>query len=98
MSRKRANLGAPDDNHSNRIARASKGNCEGRSKAKASGSLAGDHSVEALRRELAEAREQQAATAQVLTAISNSPTDPNRVFAGRLSGLCTARCINQQCL
>src|SRR5262245_20523268 len=40
MRRKRANLGAPDDNHSNRIARASKGNCECRSKAKASGSLA----------------------------------------------------------
>jgi GAF domain-containing protein len=41
----------------------------------------GDQSMEELRRELAEAREQQAATAQVLAAISNSPTDPNRVFA-----------------
>src|SRR5262249_52273630 len=36
---------------------------------------------EELERELAEAREQQAATAQILAAISNSPTDPNRVFA-----------------
>src|SRR5215472_11615092 len=34
-----------------------------------------------LERELAEAREQQAATAQILAAISNSPTDPHRVFA-----------------
>jgi GAF domain-containing protein len=42
---------------------------------------AGDQSFEALRRELAEAREQQAATAEILTAISNSPTDPYRVFA-----------------
>jgi signal transduction histidine kinase/putative methionine-R-sulfoxide reductase with GAF domain len=41
----------------------------------------GDQSVEDLRRELAEAREQQAATAEILTAISNSPTDPYRVFA-----------------
>src|SRR5262245_52838890 len=41
----------------------------------------GDHSVEALRRELAEAREQQAATRAILGAISNSPTDSVRVFA-----------------
>jgi hypothetical protein len=38
-------------------------------------------SAEELRRELAVAREQQAATAQILAAISNSPTDPYRVFA-----------------
>src|SRR5215467_13490592 len=43
--------------------------------------IGGDQSVEGLRRELAEAREQQAATAEILAAISNSPTDPNRVFA-----------------
>src|SRR5262245_12972093 len=41
----------------------------------------GDRSVEALRRELAEAREQQAATRAILGAISNSPTDSARVFA-----------------
>src|SRR5215470_4020151 len=34
-----------------------------------------------LRRELAEAREQQAATAAILSSISNSPTDAYRVFA-----------------
>src|SRR5262245_32645829 len=43
--------------------------------------VGGNQSVEQLRRELAAAREQQAATAQVLAAISNSPTDPNRFFA-----------------
>src|SRR5215831_6691394 len=43
--------------------------------------VGGDQSVEGLRRELAEAREQQAATAGILAAISNSPTDPSRVFA-----------------
>jgi hypothetical protein len=36
----------------------------------------GDQSVKELRRELAEAREQQAATAEILAAISSSPTDP----------------------
>jgi hypothetical protein len=41
----------------------------------------GDQSVEELRRELAEAREQQAATAAILAAISNSPIDSYRVFA-----------------
>jgi signal transduction histidine kinase len=42
---------------------------------------AGDQPVEELRRELAEAREQHAATAEILAAITSSPTDPNRVFA-----------------
>ena len=37
--------------------------------------------VDALERELAESREQQAATAQILAGISNSPTEPQRVFA-----------------
>src|SRR5215472_10305314 len=36
---------------------------------------------EELERELAEAREQQAASAQILAAISNAPSDPHRVFA-----------------
>src|SRR5262245_9327477 len=40
-----------------------------------------DQLVEELRRELAEAREQQSATAVILAAMSNSPTDPYRVFA-----------------
>ena len=43
--------------------------------------VCGDQSVEELRRELAEAREQQAATAGILAAMSNSPTDPYHVFA-----------------
>src|SRR5262249_27499062 len=43
--------------------------------------VSGDQSVEELRRELAEAREQQAATAGILAAISSTPTDPYRVFA-----------------
>ena len=37
--------------------------------------IAGDQSVEELRRELAEAREQQAATSEILRVISTSPTD-----------------------
>ena len=41
----------------------------------------GDQSVEELRRELAAAWEQQAATAGILAAMSNSPTDGYRVFA-----------------
>src|SRR5215472_4381465 len=43
--------------------------------------VAGNQLVEELRRELAEAREQQAATAAILAAISNSPIDSYRVFA-----------------
>src|SRR5262245_43302813 len=38
-----------------------------------------DQSVEELRRELSQAREQQAA--EILAAISNLPSDPYRVFA-----------------
>src|SRR5262245_54973313 len=43
--------------------------------------IGGDQSLEELRRELAEAREQQAATAGILAAMSSSPTDPYRAFA-----------------
>jgi signal transduction histidine kinase len=43
--------------------------------------IGGDQSVEDLRRELAEAREQQAATSEILRVISSSPTDRSRVFA-----------------
>ena len=55
--------------------------------------VGGDQSIEELRRELAEAREQQAATAEILASISNSVTDANQVFAkiaASAAGLCDA--------
>src|SRR5262245_6368116 len=55
--------------------------------------ISGDQSFEELRRDLAEAREQQAATAGILAAISNSPTSPYSVFskiAASAAQLCDA--------
>jgi two-component system, NtrC family, sensor kinase len=43
--------------------------------------VTGEQSVEALRHELAEAREQQAASAEILRVISSAPTDLKRVCA-----------------
>src|SRR5215510_4325426 len=43
--------------------------------------VTGEQSVEALSRELAEAWEHQAATAEILASISSSMTDANQVFA-----------------
>src|SRR5262249_47528068 len=43
--------------------------------------VTGEQSVEELRRELAELREQQAATAEILASISSSVTDAYQVFA-----------------
>src|SRR5262245_27236901 len=56
--------------------------------------IGGDQSLEELRRELAEAREQQAATAGILAAMSSSPTDPYRVFADIAA--CAARLCDAQ--
>jgi GAF domain-containing protein/anti-sigma regulatory factor (Ser/Thr protein kinase) len=55
--------------------------------------VADDQSVEALRGELAEVREQQAATAEILASISSSVTDANQVFskiAASAARLCDA--------
>jgi GAF domain-containing protein/anti-sigma regulatory factor (Ser/Thr protein kinase) len=55
--------------------------------------IGGNQSVEELRREVAEAREQQAATAEILAAISSSATDPRGIFekiAASAARLCAA--------
>ena len=49
--------------------------------------------IQELIKELSEAREQQAATADILAAISSSPTDPRQVFtaiAASAARLCDA--------
>jgi signal transduction histidine kinase len=58
-----------------------------------SATVNGDQLVEDLRRELAEAREQQAVTAEILATISSSATDADQVFAkiaASAARLCTA--------
>ena len=55
--------------------------------------MSGGQSVEELRRELVEAREQQAATAEILQVISSSPTHLEHVFsavAASAARLCDA--------
>jgi GAF domain-containing protein len=55
--------------------------------------MSGCQSAEVLERELAEARDQQAATAEILIAISTSPTDAQAVFSEIAAGaarLCDA--------
>jgi two-component system, NtrC family, sensor kinase len=55
--------------------------------------VSGDQSVEELRRELAEARKEHGATAEILRIISSSPTDLQRVFteiAASATRLCDA--------
>ena len=56
--------------------------------------VGGNQSAEELRRELTEAREQQAATARILRVISNSPSDLPGIFleiATTAARLCDAR-------
>src|SRR5262245_50215842 len=56
--------------------------------------MGGNQSAEELRRELTEAREQQAATARILRVISNSPSDLHGIFleiATTAARLCDAR-------
>src|SRR5690242_6676923 len=53
--------------------------------------VTGEQSVEALRRELAEARVQQAATVEILASISSSVTDANQVFAKIAASAVTSR-------